>query len=261
MAPNAKLRARIAEMVYRSGEGHIPSAFSIVDVVAHLYRSVLRYDAANPDWSGRDFFVLSKGHGCAALYAVLNEIGIISDAEIDRYGTSGGILGGHPDMTTVPGAEASTGSLGHGFPFSVGIALGLKIQERENRVFTLVGDGECHEGTIWEAAAVAANRKLGNLIAIVDWNGSASQLMPVDDLPRKWSSFGWRVAEADGHDQVELSSVFDSDSLNFDSSKPLAVILHTTKGKGVSFVEGHGIWHHKIPNDLELNRMLMEILG
>lgn len=260
MVPNAKLRARIAEMVHRSGEGHIPSSFSIVDVVAHLYRSVLKYDATNPNWSDRDFFILSKGHGCAALYVVLNEIGILSDTEIAQYGTSQGILGGHPDMTTVPGAEASTGSLGHGFPFSVGIALGLKIQGRANRVFTLLGDGECHEGTIWEAAAVAANRQLTNLVAIVDWNGSASQLMPVDDLPQKWSAFGWRVIEANGHDQEELSAAFGATSLDSDAQQPLAIILHTTKGKGVSFVEGHGVWHHKIPNESELDQMLAEIL-
>jgi len=259
MAPNPKLRARIAEMVHRSGEGHIPSSYSIVDVVAHLYRDVLKFDKSNPNWPERDFFILSKGHGCAALYVVLNEVGILSDEAIDDYGTSWGILGGHPDMTTVPGAEASTGSLGHGFPFSVGIALGLRIQQRKNRVFALLGDGECHEGTIWEAAAVAANRQLTNLVSIVDWNGSASQLMPIDDLPAKWKAFGWRVLEADGHDPEELSRVFGPDSLLSDSNQPLAVILHTKKGSGVSFIEGHGTWHHKIPTEAELDQIMKEL--
>ena len=169
----------------------------------------LKYDPKNMKDPSRDYFILSKGHGCGGLYVVLNKYGIISDKDILDYSTSLGILGGHPDMTMVPGAEASTGSLGHGFPTAMGLALGLKIKNMDNKVFALLGDGECHEGTIWESANVAANLKLGSLCAIIDWNKSGSQLMPIDDLPAKWKSFGWEVHEIDGHSEVEMKNCFE----------------------------------------------------
>ena len=195
--------------------------------------------------------MLSKGHGCGAFYAVLHKYGFVTDEDIADYSTSRGILGGHPDTTKVPGAEASTGSLGHGFPTALGLALGLRIKGRDNRVFALLGDGECHEGTIWESANVAANQQLGNLVAIVDWNGSAAQLMPQDDLPAKWRAFGWNVTEVDGHSSADLETVFN----NIDQAArgaPHAIIARTVKGKGVSFTEGHGRWHHRIPDDEEM---------
>jgi transketolase len=255
---NRGLRLRIAQMVKDSGEGHIPSSFSIVDVIEVLYESYVRSDPENPESSTRDFFILSKGHGAAALYAVLEKHGFITSMDISQYSKRGGILGGHPDSTRVPGAEASTGSLGHGFPMSVGIALGLKIQKRENRVFCLVGDGECQEGTIWEAANIAANRSLGNLTTIVDWNGSASQLMPVDDLPGKWRAFGWDALEVDGHNIQSISGALNS-SLDPKRQKPLCIIAHTIKGKGVSFIEGHGRWHHRVPNPAEWSAIEKEL--
>jgi len=258
MKLNADLRIKIAKMVKASGEGHIPSSYSIVDIIDHLYAKVLKYDPANPKWQERDFFILSKGHGCGALYAVLHKYGFLSDQDIAEYSTSRGILGGHPDMTKVPGAEASTGSLGHGFPTAVGVALGLRIQSMENRVFALLGDGECHEGTVWEAAHVAANRQLGNLCAIIDWNGSAAQLMPLDDVPGKWRAFGWDVAEIDGHSSDQLNAVFASMQFS-PGSKPKVVVARTVKGKGVSFTEGHGKWHHRIPDDIEMNEILKEL--
>lgn len=251
MTPNPDLRLQIARMVKRSGEGHIPSSFSIVDIIDHLYGKVLRVDPANPDWTERDYFVLSKGHGCGAFYAVLHKYGFVTDEDIADYSTSRGILGGHPDTTKVPGAEASTGSLGHGFPTAVGLALGLRIQGKDNHVYALLGDGECHEGTIWESANVAANQQLGNLVAIVDWNGSAAQLMPQDDLPSKWRAFGWNVTEVDGHDPADLHTVF-SNITHAARGTPHAIIAHTVKGKGVSFTEGHGRWHHRIPDDQEM---------
>ena len=168
---NTDLRLKIVEMIKTSGEGHIPSSFSIVDIINYLYENVLRYDSKRPRWNDRDFFILSKGHGCAALYVVLEKFKFITRHDIVKYSTSGGILGGHPDLTVVPGVEASTGSLGHGFPTGVGLALGTKIKRKDNRVYVLVGDGECHEGTIWESANIAANLKLGNLTVVVDWNG------------------------------------------------------------------------------------------
>lgn len=251
MTPNQDLRLQIARMVKRSGEGHIPSSFSIVDIIDHLYGKVLRYNAADPEWTERDYFVLSKGHGCGAFYAVLHKYGFLTDEDIADYSTSRGILGGHPDTTKVPGAEASTGSLGHGFPTAVGLALGLRIRQQSNRVYALLGDGECHEGTIWESANVAANQQLGNLVAIVDWNGSAAQLMPQDDMPSKWRAFGWNVTEVDGHDPADLDAVFKN--LDYAArGTPHAIIAHTVKGKGVSFTEGHGRWHHRIPDDQEM---------
>ena len=248
MTLNKDLRLKIAQMVKASGEGHIPSSYSIVDLLDHLYGHVLRYDAKNPRWADRDYFILSKGHGCGGFYAVLHKYGFLSDQDIADYSTSRGILGGHPDMTIVPGAEASTGSLGHGFPTSVGVALGLQIQQRDNRVFALLGDGECHEGTVWESANVAANRHLGNLCAIVDWNGSAAQLMPLDDLPAKWRAFGWETYVIDGHSADEMRAVF-SRLVFVRNGTPKVVVARTVKGKGVSFVEGHGKWHHRIPSD------------
>ncbi len=258
MTLNKNLRLKIAQMVKASGEGHIPSSFSIVDLIEHLYGNVLRVDAKNPDWSDRDYFILSKGHGCGALYSVLHKYDFLTNQDILDYSTSRGILGGHPDMTTVPGAEASTGSLGHGFPTALGTALGLRIKQQSNRTFVLLGDGECHEGTIWESANVAANLRLGNLCAIVDWNGSAAQLMPLDDLPAKWRSFGWEVHEIDGHSAEQMSATFSK--LSFTSEGcPKVVIARTIKGKGVSFIEGHGKWHHRVPTDEEMSLITREL--
>jgi transketolase len=257
---NSDLRLIIAEMVAASGEGHIPSSFSIIDILEVLYSKILRFKVTDPDWNERDYFVLSKGHGAAALFAVLNKVGIISKHHLDHYGLSSGILGGHPDTTNVPGAEASTGSLGHGFPTAVGIALGLRIKEQKNRVYCLVGDGECHEGTIWESANIASNLKLGNLCVVVDFNGSAKQLMPHDEMASKWRAFGWKVIEVDGHDTNELLNTFQN--LQFEiSAQPTVVVANTVKGKGVSFTEGHGIWHHRIPTENEMNLIRKELLS
>ena len=254
---NNNLRWEIAKMVYSSGEGHIPSSYSIVDIIHFLYQEILSYDVTNPNWEYRDYFVLSKGHGCGALWAVLREIGFITDENISSYSKFEGILGGHPDAVKVPGVEASTGSLGHGFPYAVGIALGLKIKNMKNKVIALLGDGECHEGTIWEACNIAANRQLGNVCAVVDWNKSAQQLMPLEDLEARWKSFGWSVQIVDGHSQEELRAAFEC--IQFESSKPNVIIADNIKGKGVSFLEGHGIWHHRVPSKEEMNAIKLEL--
>ena len=258
MTLNKDLRIKIAEMVKRSREGHIPSSFSIIDIVNFLYQKILKYNCKNPSWDERDYFILSKGHGGGALYVVLEKYGFINKNDILNYGTKKGILGGHPDLTKVPGVEASTGSLGHGFPTAVGLALGLKILKKKNRVFVVIGDGECHEGTIWESANIATNLNLGNLCAIVDWNGSAAQLMPKDDLPQKWKSFGWETQVLDGHSNENLAKNFDNFQFNIDGT-PKVAVAKTTKGKGVSFMEGHGQWHHKIPDEKEMEMILKEL--
>jgi transketolase len=248
---NSDLRLRIIEMICNSGEGHIPSSFSIVDIIDHLYASVLNVNPDNVTWSNRDYFILSKGHGAAALFVVLEKYGFISALDLENYGTKIGILGGHPDSTKVPGVEACTGSLGHGMPMAVGIALGLKIQKKENRVYCLVGDGECQEGTIWEAANIASNQKLQNLSVIVDWNGSAQQLMPIENLEAKWKAFGWKTQVIDGHDPLSLQESLSKSALN-STGMPQVFIAKTVKGRGVPLLEGHGPWHHKIPNSIEL---------
>ena len=255
---NKDLRLQIAKIVKESGEGHIPSSYSIVDIIDYLYGKVLRVDARNLKWAERDYFILSKGHGAVALYVVLYKYGFLANKDLELYGTKGGILGGHPDVTVVPGVEASTGSLGHGFPTAVGTALGLRIKNKMNKVYCLVGDGECHEGTIWESANVAANLELGNLCVIIDFNGSAAQLMPLDDMVAKWKAFGWQVYEVDGNSEEELDQIFKILKLK-SVDKPTAIVARTIKGKGVSFLEGHGKWHHKIPNDTEMKLISQEL--
>lgn len=256
---NKELRKRIVQMVYRGEDGHIPSAFSIIDILAVLYRDCLKYDPRNPGWPERDYFILSKGHGCVALYVILEKYGFITGRDLELFCKPGGILGEHPDCTKVPGVEASTGSLGHGLSFAAGVALGLRIRGMNNRACVLVGDGECHEGTIWEAANVANNLRLGNLCAIVDWNGSAAQLMPRDDLPAKWRAFGWETMVVDGHSETELQAAFESVTFRAQGT-PTAIIARTVKGKGVPMLEGHGVWHHRIPNAEEF-AMIMEALS
>lgn len=253
-----QLRRKIVETITNGGEGHMPSSFSVVDIINTIYSSHLKFDPNNPNWEERDYFILSKGHAATALYVVLEKFAFISQEDLDEYGKFDAILGGHPDRTKIPGVEASTGSLGHGFPYSVGIALGLKIKKKTNKVFVLIGDGECHEGTIWEAALVAQNLKLDNLCVVVDLNGSAAQILPHPDIKSQWEAFGWNVLEADGHDENDLDGVFEKIKTD-DSGKPTVIIAHTVKGKGVSFMETHGPWHHKIPNQEEYKAIMKEL--
>lgn len=252
---NADIRRDIVDLVYTGQDGHIPSAFSIVDIVSTLYRHYLKVDPENPDWEERDYFVLSKGHGCAALYTVLAERGFLSEEDLGGFCRKDGLLGEHPDRNKVPGVEASTGSLGHGFPFAMGIALGLRLDGKPNRVFVVMGDGECHEGSVWEAAHVAANYRLGRMCVIVDWNESGAQLLPMDDLPAKWKAFGFRTKVIDGHSEDEIRAALDDVEFT-DEGPPTAIIARTTKGKGVPMIEGHGAWHHKIPNAEEYQQLM-----
>ena len=245
-------------MITKAGEGHIPSSFSIVDIINTVFSNHLKFDPDKPDWEGRDYFVLSKGHGAAALFVVLEKFGFISQNDLDQYGRFTAILGGHPDRTKVPGVEASTGSLGHGLSFSVGIALGQKISGKPNRVYVLVGDGECHEGTVWEAALVAQNLQLDNLCCIVDLNGSAAQLLPHPDIAGQWKAFGWNVFEVDGHNSHELDLALNQ-AKETDNERPSVIIAETVKGKGVGFLETHGLWHHKMPNPEEYQAIMKEL--
>ena len=256
---NKDLRRQIVDMVVAGNNGHIPSAFSILDIVTHLYQDVLQVNAGNPRWAQRDFFVLSKGHGCLALYVNLHRHGFITDHDVAQFCRKGGILGEHPDVNKVPGVESSSGSLGHGFSYAVGIALGQRIKGLNNRMFVLVGDGESHEGTVWEAAHMARNLELGQLCVVVDWNQSGMQLLPHDDLPAKWSAFGWNTHVIDGHDSAQIKEAFYS--VRFASRGiPTVIIAKTVKGRGVPMLEGHGMWHHRIPNPEEYVK-IMEALS
>ena len=255
---NVDLRKRIVELIYKAKAGHIPSAFSIIDVLAYLYEKVLKFDPKNPEWSERDFFILSKGHGCAAFYVLLKQYGFISQIDLDKLCGYDGILGGHPDATKVPGVEGSTGSLGHGICTALGVALGLRIKQLNNKVIVLIGDGESNEGTVWESALVAANLKLGNLCCIVDNNGSAAQILPVGPFKEKWEAFGWEAQVMDGHDPDDIARTFNNITFQH-NTKPKVIIANTVKGKGVSFMEVHGPWHYRTPNEEELKQIYAEL--
>ncbi|MFH1607975.1 MAG: transketolase [archaeon] len=255
---NQELRIKIAELAYDFNEGHIPSAFSIIDILSALYGSFLKYDSKNPEWEDRDYFIQSKGHGCMALYVILEKYGFIDKERLSSNCIGERILGGHPDWTKVPGVEASTGSLGNGIGYAAGVALGLKIKKKRNKVITLIGDGESNEGTVWETALLAPNLKLGNLCVIVDNNKSA--VSPVPDMKKKWEAFGWETYEVDGHSEQEILRALNNISFDYDS-RPKVIIANTVKGKGVSFMENNGAWHSKVPNEPELHEIKQELLN
>lgn len=250
------IRKDIIDIVYKAGEGHIPSAFSIVEIVEYLYEN-MKFKAKKPNWPGRDYFILSKAHGCAALYVVLKKHRFITQHDLDNKSKPGAMLGGHPDRTKVPGIEASTGSLGHGMTIGIGIALGLKILGKDNKVIVLVGDGECNEGTVWEGALVASHLKLGNLYVIVDNNKSSEKVLPVYSLMSKWKAFGWLTYNIDGHNKKEIDKVYKR--LGNDAYAPKVIIADTIKGKGVKRMESCGKWHYKVPNKKELKEIYEEL--
>lgn len=250
-----KLKRQIVQASHSAGEGHVPSAFSILDLLWVLYDQVIRVDPKLLDKQEQDRFILSKGHASLALYAVLAEKGFFSDEDFLTFCKFNGNLGGHPDCNKVPGVEASTGSLGHGFPMAVGMALGSRILNIENRVFCLVGDGECNEGTIWESALLAAHHQLSNLCCIVDYNHSTDRALKVGNLADKFQSFGWEALEINGHDQSQIYHALK----NCHHNRPLAVIAETIKGKGVKRMESEPAWHHRSPTIEELKDILEEL--
>ena len=255
MLLNKDLRKKIAWMTWHSKEGHIPSAYSILDVVSYLYDGYLKFDLNNLNSDERDYFILSKGHGCSALYAVLNKIGIITDDDLNDKNNEFARLATHPDKTKIPGVEASTGSLGNGIGFALGIALGLKIKKKNNKVITIIGDAESNEGTVWECALLGRHQMLGNLCVVLDNNRSCDPTLPLINPREKWESFGWNAIEIDGHSWPELDSAFKSIDFDF-NKKPTIIIANTVKGKGVPKMESnYGGWHSKVPNDIEINEI------
>jgi transketolase len=242
------LRRTIVRTLAAAKRGHVGAAFSIVEILRVLYDDVLKFDANNPSWPDRDRFILSKGHGCLALYALLADKGFFPEAELGKFCASDGVLGGHPEYGKVSGIEASTGSLGHGLSLGVGFALAAKLDRRGHRVFVLLGDGECGEGTVWEAALCAAKHELHQLTVLIDYNqqqtyGTIAEVQGLEPFAEKWEAFGFSVREVNGHDVPALREVLAS--VPFMAHKPSAIICHTIKGKGVSFTERNLNWHYK----------------
>lgn len=257
-----QIRRHIIKMLGQAGSGHTGGSLSASDIAACLYFWEMNIDPSQPHWVERDRFVLSKGHAAPVLYAVLAEKGFFPPDHLNNLRKLGSPLQGHPDMRKVPGVEASTGSLGQGISWAVGMALAGKIDNKSYRVYTLLGDGEIEEGMVWEAAMAAAHYKLDNLIAFVDHNGlqidgRVEEVMSPLPIPDKFKAFGWEVLEIDGHDHKQIM-----EALNFGRTikgKPTAVIAHTIKGKGCSFMEDRVEWHGVAPKPNEVEIALAEL--
>lgn len=255
------IRKKIYQIAHCAGGGHMGASFSMADIISVLYfDNVLKYDARDPEWTGRDKFILSKGHASYALYAALARAGFFPEEELKYVGQKGSKFGGHPKMGDIPGVEASTGALGHGLSFAIGIAYANKVDRKENHVYVVLGDGECQEGSIWEGALSAPTLRLNNLTVIIDHN----KLQAMDDLENivhmqpladKWEDFGWNVVVIDGHDCAEIKRAL----LIRHKEKPTLIVANTVKGKGVSFMENVPIWHYRMPNEQELRILLQEL--
>ena len=241
-------------MSHAAEAAHLASSLSCMDMVAVMYGGVLRIDPRNPKWEERDRFILSKGHAATALYNALAYRGFITESDLATYGLSGSMLEEHPSPK-LPGVEAATGSLGHGLPIGCGIALAARITGRCYRTFVLMSDGECNEGSVWEAALFAAANRLGNLCAFVDFNkwqatGRSTEVLGLNPLADKFRSFGWNVCEIDGHNHEQIFEAVQA--VAADNTQPTMVVAHTVKGKGVSFMEDDNNWHYRIPTEDEI---------
>ena len=255
------IRKDVLKMLTLAGSGHTGGSLSIVDILIALYHYELRNDPKNPKWPGRDKFLLSKGHACPALYAVLAEKGYFSQADIWTLRKLGRKLQGHPQVG-LPGIEISSGSLGQGLSIANGMALSARLDNLDTRIYCLMGDGETNEGQVWEAAMTASHYKLDNLCAIIDFNklqidGFCCEVKDMGAYPDKWKSFGWHVIETDGHDIEKLIASFDT--ARTVKTRPTVIIAHTVKGKGVSFVENRPQWHGIAPKREEYERAIKEL--
>jgi transketolase len=256
-----EIRKDILTMLAEAGSGHTGGSLSSVEIFVALYYYKLRHNPADPDWPIRDRFILSKGHGCPTLYAVLADCGYFPKKELLTLRKYGSRLQGHPQRG-LPGVEISSGSLGQGLSVANGIALGAKMDNLPTRVYCLMGDGETNEGQVWEAAMTAAHYKLDNLCAIIDLNrlqidGFCCDIKNMDPMNKKWEAFGWNVIDADGHDLTALMDAFDKAAAT--KARPTVLICRTTKGKGVSFIENKVEWHGIAPKKEELARALREL--
>lgn len=257
-----KIRKHVVRMTHLGKSSHIGSILSMADIIAVLYGSILDIRPSEPRWPGRDRFILSKGHAGAGVYAVLAETGFFPVEELKTHYANGSRLSGHVSHKGIPGVEISTGSLGHGLPIGTGMALAAKLDDASHRIFVVLSDGECDEGSNWEAILFAAHHKLSNLIAIVDYNkiqslAPVSETLALEPFADKWRAFGWDVAEVDGHDHVALTHILDHKPVL--NAKPFCVIAHTTKGKGVSFMENSVLWHYRTAQGEEYVNAMLEL--
>jgi transketolase len=249
-------------MLHAAASGHPGGSLSAVEIVTALYfGGVLRYDAQRPDWEDRDRFVLSKGHGVPVQYAAMAEAGYLPVDELRTLRQIDSRLQGHPVLGSLPGIEASTGSLGQGLSIGLGMALAARLSRKDFRVFVLLGDGECQEGQVWEAAMAAGHHRPDNLIAIVDYNkfqldGAVEDIIGLEPLGAKWQAMGWQTREIDGHDMEQVLEALEWSTA---AGAPACIIAHTVKGKGVSFMEGDNAYHGVAPSDDELGRALGEL--
>ncbi len=258
------MRADCLTMAKAAGKQgfHFGAVLSLIEIMAVLYGKVVKMDFNNPTWEERDRVILSKGHGVPAYYAVLHQMGIISDEDLDTFKTDNTIFYGHPSMNQNLGIEVATGSLGQGLSLGVGIALALVSKKNaSSRVFVILGDGECNEGSVWEAAMSAVKYHLKNITVIIDCNGlqydgETSSVMPLDALETKWSSFGWSVSRINGHNEEACY-----EALKKASDRPQVVIANTIKGKGISFMENNYIWHHGIMTKAQEEQAWKEVMG
>lgn len=259
-----QLRADIVKMTYLAKSGHPGGSLSCVEMLMALYYNIMKVDPSNPGWEERDRFVLSKGHACPALYAVLADKGYFPREDLWTLRKFHSHLQGHPDMRKTPGVDANTGSLGQGVSIAGGMALAAKYKGESHRVFVITGDGESQEGLVWEAAMSAAHYKLDNLTVLLDHNGlqidgTNDQVMSLGDLNAKFTSFGYQVVEvADGNDPEQVQAALD---VKHETGKPKLILCHTVKGKGVSFMENQVGWHGKAPNAQEREQALAELEG
>jgi len=256
-----EMRKSILTMLVKAGSGHTGGSLSVIDILVVLYYHKMRYDPLNPRWEDRDRLILSKGHGCPALYAILADLGVVDKGELDKLRRLDGILEGHPDIKT-PGIEASTGSLGQGLSIGNGMALAARLDKKDYKVYVILGDGECQEGQIWEAAMTAAHRKLDNICAILDYNGlqidgAVKDVKNIEPIASKWLAFGWEVFYIDGHDYYAISEALDAaDEVK---RKPSIIIAKTIKGKGISFMENVVKYHGIAPTKDEYERAMIEL--
>lgn len=254
-----QIRLHALNMTHRAKSSHVGSSFSMAEILAVLYGNVLNITPETVQSADRDRLILSKGHACAAQYAVLAECGFFPLDWLESFYHNGAKLPGHATAQGIPGVEVSTGSLGHGLPIAAGMALAGKRDENPFRVYCILSDGECDEGSNWEAALFAPHHELDNLTVVIDYNkiqslGSTSEVMSLEPLGEKWTAFGWNVCEVDGHDVQALSDAFASHN-----AKPTCVIAHTVKGKGISFMEDNLLWHYRTPQGEEYERALIEL--
>ncbi|QNI95438.1 transketolase/ N-terminal domain-like protein [Synechococcus sp. A15-127] len=257
------IRQRTIETSARARIPHLGSCLSCVELLTALYWQELRIDPQAPDALDRDRFVLSKGHGAPVLFQILAERGFFEIDRLSEFGKPGSVFHEHPPKPGyIPGVEAATGSLGHGLPMALGMAIALRIQGSKSRCYALLSDGECNEGSIWEAAMLAAGQHVHQLTAIVDYNkwqatGRSQEVMALEPLADKWEAFGWHVQEIDGHDLSAIGQALTT--ARAETSKPSVIVAHTIKGKGVSFMEDDNNWHYRTPNPEELAAALAEL--